>query len=99
MSRATAAGFWFAFAFAVVWLLVDLIYFFVGQLPTVLLIWVVIRTILLPIAGYFLGRLGGAVALRRTLAANTNGSQSDGSVATKELHSPLSKNRQLEPLL
>lgn len=98
MSRATTAGFWFAFAFAVVWLIVDLIYFFVGQLPTVLLIWVVIRTILLPIAGYFLGRLGGAVALRRTLAAKSNGSKSDGNVATNGVGRRVSKKRQLESL-
>src|SRR5229473_3850837 len=98
MSRATTAGFWFAFAFAVVWLIVDLIYFFVGQLPTVLLIWVVIRTILLPIAGYFLGRLGGAVALRRTLAAKSNGSKSDGNVATNGDGRRVSKKRQLESL-
>ncbi|HEV2653722.1 MAG TPA: hypothetical protein VGT82_02140, partial [Ktedonobacteraceae bacterium] len=62
MSRAIAAGFWFAAVFAVISLVVDLIFFFSGQLPTVLLIWVVVRTLVLPVAGYFLGRLGGLVA-------------------------------------
>ena len=69
MQRAVTGSFWFAVAFAVTWLVVDIIFFFTGTLPTLLLIWVVARTILLPVAGYFLGRLGGILALRNTLPA------------------------------
>ncbi len=73
MNRAIAGGFWFGTAFAVISLVVDLIYFFAGFYGAVgsfLLIWILLRTVLLPIAGYFLGRLGGWVALRHTLKAN-----------------------------
>src|SRR5581483_3461981 len=58
--RAIAGGFWFGLTFAVLSLVVDLIYFFSGQYGTdsgILLIWIVLRTVLLPLAGYFLGRL------------------------------------------
>lgn len=76
LNRAIAGGFWFATVFAAVWLIVDLIYFFTGTLPVLLLILAIVRTIILPIAGYFLGRLGGTIALRRTLpskeATNSN---------------------------
>ena len=68
LARATAGGLWFAIAFAAISLIVDLIYFFTGSLSVLLLIWVIVRTILFPIAGYFLGRLGGVVALRYTLS-------------------------------
>ena len=67
--RAVTGSFWFAVAFAAIWLVVDIAFFFTGTLPTLLLIWVVARTILLPIAGYFLGRLAGVLALRNTLPA------------------------------
>ena len=93
MSRAIAGGFWFGLAFALISLVVDLIFFFTGSLPTILLIWVALRTILLPVAGYFLGRLGGMIALRRTLAeknGSTNGTDGQGN--------GLSKRRQLEAL-
>lgn len=73
MGRAIAGGFWFGIAFALISLLVDLIYFLTGQYGTaanLILIWIVARTLLLPLAGYFLGRLGGVVALRHTLKAN-----------------------------
>src|SRR5713226_8067991 len=59
MERAIAGGFWFGLAFAVVSLIVDLVFFISGSLTTTLLIWAIVRTILLPIAGYFLGRLSG----------------------------------------
>jgi ABC-type branched-subunit amino acid transport system permease subunit len=68
MGRATAGGFWFATTFSLLWLLVDLIYYFSGSLPASLLIWVAVRTIALPVLGYFLGMVGGLVALRRTRA-------------------------------
>ena len=69
MQRAVMGSFWFAVVFAATWLVVDLVFFFAGTLPTLLLVWVVVRTILLPIAGYFLGRVGGILALRNTLPA------------------------------
>jgi ABC-type branched-subunit amino acid transport system permease subunit len=101
MIRAKSGGFWFATLFAVIWLVVDLIFFFSGSLPTLLLIWVVVRTLVLPVAGYFLGQLGGTLALRRTLAApaqaNGNGSDeaTNGSSSTKVR---VSKRRQLRAL-
>jgi ABC-type branched-subunit amino acid transport system permease subunit len=70
VERAIAGGFWFATLFALVSLIVDLIFYFTGTLPPSLLIWVAIRTLLLPVAGYFLGRLAGAVALRRAILIN-----------------------------
>ncbi len=66
MGRATAGGFWFATTFSLAWLVVDLVFYFSGSLPASLLTWVIVRTIALPILGYFLGRVGGLVALRRT---------------------------------
>lgn len=84
MSRAIAAGFWFATVFAVISLVVDLIFFFTGQLPPVLLIWVVVRTLLLPVAGYFLGRLGGLIALRRVISNQQNGNSEEVGGVDKE---------------
>ena len=94
MSRAIAGGFWFGVAFSVISLIVDLIFFFTGSLPPILLIWVAIRTILLPIAGYFLGRLGGMIALRHTLAQKS----SDSSNGTDALDNGLNKRRRLQML-
>lgn len=93
--RATSGGFWFATAFAVGWLILDLTYYFVGQLPPLLLIWVVVRTLLLPILGYFLGRLGGLVAARRTIAPGGNGK---GGNAMNNAGNRTNKRRQLEVL-
>ncbi|MEO7021228.1 MAG: hypothetical protein ABI234_13815 [Ktedonobacteraceae bacterium] len=74
MSRATAGGFWFGTTFAIISLVIDLSYYFAGQyagsVSTFLLTWNVLRTLLLPVAGYFLGRLGGVVALHHTLKAD-----------------------------
>jgi ABC-type branched-subunit amino acid transport system permease subunit len=84
MSRAIAAGFWFATVFAVISLVVDLIFFFTGQLPPILLIWVVVRTLLLPVAGYFLGRLGGSIALRRVISNQQNGNSEEVGGVDKE---------------
>ena len=98
MSRATLGGFWFSVALTVVWLVTDLIFYISGQLPTTLLIWVAIRTIVLPIAGYFLGRLGGAIALRRTLtqkngAKGENDTDGTGSSTSKRQLEALSTTR------
>jgi ABC-type branched-subunit amino acid transport system permease subunit len=95
MRRAVVGGFWFATAFAVLWLLVDLIFFFSGGLPAILLIWVVLRTILLPIVGYFLGRLSGTLALRRALPAKESSSSGNGADGSDN---PVSKEQQLEVL-
>ncbi|HXZ04913.1 MAG TPA: branched-chain amino acid ABC transporter permease [Ktedonobacteraceae bacterium] len=72
-NHAVQGSFWFSVALAIIWLIVDLIFYLTGQLPTTLLIWAVIRTLLLPIAGYLLGQLAGTIALRRTLSAEGNG--------------------------
>jgi len=91
MNKAIAGGFWFGLAFSLLSLVADLTFFFVGSLPTILLIWVAIRTVLLPVAGYFLGRLGGVVAMRRTLTQK-NGESDNGNT------NGLSKRHQLEVL-
>ena len=78
INRAILGGFWFGLALALISLVVDLIYFFSGSLPLILLIWAIIRTILLPVAGYFLGRLAGIIALRRTLPQMGNGNGGNG---------------------
>lgn len=70
--RGRMGGFWFATVFGVIWLIADLIFYLSGSLSTILLIWAVIRTVILPIAGYFLGQLGGLVALSR-LGRQTSG--------------------------
>ena len=99
INRARSGSFWFATLFAVIWLVVDLIFFFSGSLPTLLLIWVVIRTLLFPVAGYFLGQLGGTLALRRSLIGQPeiNGAAEtvNGSNSTKVR---VSKRRQLRAL-
>ncbi len=81
-SQAVIGSFWFSVALAVVWLVVDLIFFVTGTLPTSLLIWAIIRTPILPVAGYFLGRLAGVIVLRRTIApknGDNGGNSADGS--------------------
>src|SRR6266849_2205946 len=97
MGRAIAGSFWFATAFAVIWLIADLVYFFAGSLPTLLLIWAVIRTLLLPVAGYFLGRLAGVLALRRTLGALGNGGNG-GNSTNGAPGMRISKRQQLQTL-
>lgn len=94
MRRAVLGGFWFATAFAVVSLILDVVFYIIGDLPDILLVWVVIRTILLPIAGYFLGYVGGLAALRRTIKAKTkeNGNANGNGVTN------VSKKRRLEVL-
>lgn len=95
MGRAIAGGFWFGVAFAIVSLITDLVFFFTGTLPTLLLIWALIRTLILPVAGYFLGRLAGVVALRRVLPAKENGNSGNDADTVGD---PESKLRQLEVL-
>ncbi|HLG76428.1 MAG TPA: branched-chain amino acid ABC transporter permease [Ktedonobacteraceae bacterium] len=93
--RATAGSFWFALAFAVISLVVDLVYFFSGSLPVILLIWAIVRTIILPVAGYFLGRLAGQIALRRTIPEKGNGNGGNGAHRGKRV---ASVQQQLEAL-
>lgn len=85
VNRARAGGFWFGLSLAVVWLIIDALYYFSGSLPAELLIVTAVRTVFLLVAGYFLGWLGGIVAVRRTLSANGNsggnGNSSDASGA------------------
>ena len=95
MSRATAGGFWFGVAFALVSLITDLVFFFTGSLPPLLLIWALIRTLILPVAGYFLGRLAGVVALRRVLPAKED---SNGGNDANRVRDAASKLQQLEAL-
>jgi ABC-type branched-subunit amino acid transport system permease subunit len=81
LAHAATGGFWFGAVFALVTLIVDLVYFFTGSLTTILLIWVIVRSIIYPIAGYFLGQLGGRIAVwfadrankKRQLANAANG--------------------------
>jgi ABC-type branched-subunit amino acid transport system permease subunit len=73
LNRGITGGFWFGTTFAVIALVIDMAYFFTGSYGPVgnfLLIWVLLRTVLLPFAGYFLGYVGGVIALRRTLKSN-----------------------------
>jgi ABC-type branched-subunit amino acid transport system permease subunit len=80
-ARAASGGFWFGAVFAVVTLIIDVLYYFSGSLTTLLLIWAIVRTILYPVAGYFLGQVGGRAALwfaerakkKRQLANEANG--------------------------
>jgi len=95
MSRAMAGGFWFGVAFALVSLITDLVFFFTGSLPPLLLIWALIRTLILPVAGYFLGRLAGVVALRRVLPAKED---SNGGNDANRVRNAASKLQQLEAL-
>ena len=90
--RGAMGGFWFASAFALIMLVVDLIYYFSGSFPAILLVWVIVRTIALPVLGFFLGRLGGVLASRRTLQ-----SSQDQNVAEEGGEMKISK-RQLERL-
>ncbi|MBE3560052.1 MAG: hypothetical protein IMW89_12610, partial [Ktedonobacteraceae bacterium] len=71
--RAIAGSFWFATIFALVSLVADIIFWVSGApFPPVLLVWVVVRTLLLPVAGYFLGKVGARIALRRSLTPEKN---------------------------
>lgn len=82
MNRAVAGGFWFGAAFALISLAIDLIYYFTGSygaaISGFILIWIVFRTVLLLVAGYFLGRLGGRIALNHALKANGKNGNGQG---------------------
>ncbi len=72
MSRAKAGGFWFATAFVLVSLVADIIFAFISPFPAIIWGWIVVRTLLFPVAGYYLGALGGRVALRRAITPKAN---------------------------
>jgi ABC-type branched-subunit amino acid transport system permease subunit len=59
-----------------------------------LLIWVVVRTLILPLVGYLLGWLGGIVAIQQTIRESTNGTTKNGAPVSKRV----SKRQQLEKL-
>ncbi len=61
--RAMIGAFWFAVVLSVAWLVLDLSYIINGQLSTILIIYVVVRTFVLPILGYGVGHLSGIVTL------------------------------------
>ena len=67
IKKAKIGSFSFATIFALIWLIADSIFLLLGSLPTMLLPWVAARTLMLPIMGYFLGWLGGIVAVRQTI--------------------------------
>jgi ABC-type branched-subunit amino acid transport system permease subunit len=92
-SRAIAGSFWFAVVLAVIWLIADLFFYTTGTLSFQLLIWGIIRTILLPVAGYFLGQLAALIALRRVITPAGNGGNE-----RKEARGRVSRRRQLEVL-
>jgi len=92
--KARIGSFWFATIFAVISLVVDVIFFLLGSLSTMLLIWVVIRMLILPLAGYLLGWLGGIVAVRQTIRESTNGTTKNGTSVSRRV----SKRQQLERL-
>ncbi|MBX5449421.1 branched-chain amino acid ABC transporter permease [Thermogemmatispora sp.] len=90
-TRARLGSFWFALLFSLVWLLADLLFYFTGQYgqaSLLFLIWIVLRTVLLPVAGWLLGGVGGQIAVRHALQANGNGGNGDRSdtpVSTRRL--------------
>jgi ABC-type branched-subunit amino acid transport system permease subunit len=95
IKKAKIGSFWFATTFAIVWLIVDSIFFLLGSLSITLLICAVVRTLILPLMGYFLGWLGGIVAVRQTIREKSvNGITKIGT----SLSRGVSKRQQLESL-
>jgi ABC-type branched-subunit amino acid transport system permease subunit len=90
--RAVAGSFWFATAFALISLLGDLGFWFSGYaFAPVLWIWIGVRTLILPVAGYFLGMLAAWVAMRFALTREKN-------VSANGANGRVTKSRQLESL-
>ncbi len=85
MQRATAGAFWFSAALSVAWLILDIVYIISGQLATVLIIYVVVRTLVLPVLGYVLGRASGTITLylaKQKASSDNNPIQEQKSVNT-----------------
>jgi ABC-type branched-subunit amino acid transport system permease subunit len=68
IGRARSGGLWFASILSLAWLETDITYILTGPYPSSLYIWIGVRTILLPVLGYFLGQLGGIIALRHMIS-------------------------------
>jgi ABC-type branched-subunit amino acid transport system permease subunit len=94
LSRAKAGGFWLSILFALIWLIIDIVYFAGNQLPTSLFIAALVRTFLFLISGYFLGTLGGRFALRNALKADVVAPESGEGVAVEGVE----QKRRLEKL-
>ncbi|MBO0778278.1 MAG: hypothetical protein J2P37_05560 [Ktedonobacteraceae bacterium] len=101
--RAITGSFWFATIFALISLIADIIFWLSGTpFPPVLLGWVVLRTLLLPVAGYFLGRLSARIALRLALTQEKNEAEAvdvggaNGHVSKRQQLQSLSRSRAQE---
>lgn len=81
--KARIGGFWFAAIFAMISLVINIMFFLLGSLATTLLVCIILKTLILPIAGYFLGWLGGIVAARQTIKEGANGTANDGVSVSK----------------
>lgn len=70
--RALAGSFWIGLTLAVIWVVVDVIFYFTGSFPSILLLVVLtpVRTVILLVGSYFMGLLGARVAQRYTPAAH-----------------------------
>jgi ABC-type branched-subunit amino acid transport system permease subunit len=78
MQRAIIGSVSFATIFALLWFVVDLVFYFVGLLSNFLFAIAIARTVLLPIVGYGLGLLSGIAARRHLLSLNGNGGNGEG---------------------
>ncbi|HVU68687.1 MAG TPA: hypothetical protein VHD63_16240 [Ktedonobacteraceae bacterium] len=67
--RAVMGSFWLGLILAVIWLVVDVIFFASGSLQAELLIFSLVRTVVLPVGAFFLGLLAAKIAQRYTVAA------------------------------
>lgn len=105
VQRATLGSFWFGTTLAIVWLVADIIFYATSTLSTLLLIWAIIRTILLPVASYFLGRLAGRITVRsmQPLTGVTAKASGNGTNGTNGTNGPngngrVNKRRELQLL-
>jgi ABC-type branched-subunit amino acid transport system permease subunit len=79
LARGTAGGFWIGLVFSVVMLVADIIYYLSGALnSSTLWLWIAIRTIVFPIAGYFLGYWGGRLAVHHTFSSQVSNEEGKG---------------------
>ncbi len=95
--RALAGSFLFATLFALISLIADVAFLLSGSsFPLLLIVWVVVRTLLLPVVGYFLGKLAGRIALRRALTPESN--RLDVEAEIEGIDGRVSKKSQLQSL-
>lgn len=66
--RAIAGSCWTGLALAVIWIVVDVIFYLSGAFPSILLLAILtpVRTVLLLVGSYFMGLLGARIAQRYT---------------------------------